>query len=437
MAQAAGINPGQHRMLLGGYLLLLVALALFIVRGIHRGLVHAVDFGLHYCQAIAWTRGEDPWSPESIRAIAEREGVFSTTLDNAIALPFTLMAIAPYTVLPYPVAKIAWLLTNLLLIGAMIKVLGDAIGVRWSWSDARAVWLIGMVLILAPIQTGLGFGQLAMASVAMMALAYDAHRRRRPGCAGVWYALAGVFKPHLALSMGLYWLLRRQWRLLSVAALVSVGFLLFSTVRLHVALPEWYDLWSEQASRHLDGGMADYTKPDGHVFVNLDYAVHRLVGSKPVTEAITWSIVGALLLVAIWRLRKDVRRGSDEEVDRLRELAIAGFLAMIGLLPLYHVYYDASLMVFAIAWAVGTVAISRSIWAWVILVASVGFWVPGAAALAVWTRRGIIPEAISEAAWFNNLVMAYQPWLLLLMVIALLAAMGRRPGDGRRAIAAI
>jgi Glycosyltransferase family 87 len=135
-----------------------------------------------------------------------------------------LVMFMPVGALPWPIAKFAWCLVNLISIAVLLWALRDYLGAtvdRWSFLILSSIFLVS-----TPLRNQIENGQLGLFSIAMLALALSAARRKHSIWAGMLLALAWM-KFTLTLPLSLVFLARREWSTLAVAValhLAATGF---------------------------------------------------------------------------------------------------------------------------------------------------------------------------------------------------------------------
>jgi len=398
------------------WLLLAAATAKFCYRGPWRAFQSSTDLALYYASARAWVEGSNPYDPENLRAVAARAGgAPATLLRNAISPPVTLVPLAPLTLLSWREAQAVWLAANLLLTAGMCWLLVRLASLRPT--STGGLLLLAMVLALAPLHTGLKHGQMALASTALLVGAVGAQWGGRGVGAGVLLALAGVFKPQLAAAFGLYWICRRRWRAVLTAAVVVGAVTLVALLRLHWAEVAWWPQWRANIEACFYGGDCDHTVAgQAHIFIHLQHPLYAILGSRAAATWLGWAVTAVLAAagVAAWRRTPETPG---------RELTVLAFLGVICLLPVYHIFYDAVVLVLPLCWAVRALGTRQKRWAIATIVLALPFLVSGAAALHVLAKTGRVPAHWASSWWWRALLLPHQPYLLLAMGIVLALAL--------------
>jgi hypothetical protein len=166
-----------------------------------------------------------------------------------ITPPFLAWLFVPLSLLPYTLSFAIWSLLGLLLLWLSLRWLGQANLKTFGW-----------VLTWYPLFASITFGQNSLLSLGILCLVYALWRKDRLWQAGLVASLI-LYKPQLALGIGVLWLLnwRRDWKaLLGLAAggavLAGLCFALLpdaSLAYVHFArtvlpdLPSWeqFPLW--------------------------------------------------------------------------------------------------------------------------------------------------------------------------------------------------
>ena len=184
-----------------------------------------VDFGTYYSAALlGMARGWRALYEGNLYATWEHAVIGHS--DKYVNLPLAAWAALPFTVLPFRVADVVWLL---LLAGAFV----------WSWRTATTgprwerVLLLLAALASYPVHLAIDLGQLALLVGALLVLHWWLLRAGHPVMAGVVLGLA-FLKPQDVLLLPLVLLLSRSWKaaaacgitvaVLAVAVAVAIGF---------------------------------------------------------------------------------------------------------------------------------------------------------------------------------------------------------------------
>lgn len=424
--------------------LLLAAAGEFLLRGPIR-FVHSQltwnDFLSPYIQADAWVHGKNPYATSSIVMLwpsgdprpdfVTREaanGSLPAKRGIPSLYPVTSLALlAPLTSLKWTAAETLWIAINttfLLLAPVFLIAISGA-----SWRSLRVQFFLAAALALAPLHTGLATGNPAVLVIALTTGAVWADRRRKAIVSGILLALAICLKPTIAVALVLYLLLRRHWRVFAVASAVTAVVAAIAAGWLDHERVAWLASYFDNNRKILaSGGLADFTSADPLRFnlVNTQVLFYSLFGSVSLAQWLSFSLAAALL--AFWLSLSLRRRSLSDESHRQDEFLGISTLFVISLLPVYHRFYDAGLLLWPLAWALLVAERGRrQLWT---MLAIVPFFAPGAALLDRWTEQGRIPQRIAHSGCWNMIVMPHEIWSLIALSILLLLWMDTSSRSG-------
>jgi hypothetical protein len=410
-----------------GLLLLVAALSILVARTT-RGGAWQWDFGIYSAASRAWIAGENPYDEPALYERWRRESASDfgdTTGDiswlQSIVPPTTLMAIAPFALLPRPAAFASWYAFNLFALAAAGAAALAMTGLRLR--QFRAWALLAAIVLLGPVQSGIHAGQPAIAAVACIVVAIWCASRGRSIAAGVLLGVAAALKLQLAAPFILLALYRRQWRTAAVASIVFAAIAVAAAGRLQVAGIEWWGDWIANIRRSAtNGGPNDFTaaNPTRDHLLNLQLPLYAITGSRQIATTLALLLCTAAAIVYAVRLRRGKAMTSAEE------LLLVAPAAVLTLLPVYHRYYDATLLIIPLAWAVAALAIPSSRRRAIIVLALIApFALPVGWATNL-IKRGYAPESFAGQSWWQIVVMPLQVWLLVALAIVLIAAIPPR-----------
>jgi hypothetical protein len=413
--------------------LLLVAGAEFVLRGPVRAIQVATqfnDFLSPYIQARAWTRGLDPYSPETLvrlwPGVAPSYFLPKEVADGSVlarrgiptAYPITsLVLIAPFSLFSWNLACALWLTTNLVFFVIMSFVLVTLAGL--SYREPAAALLAAFTLALAPFHTGIVTGNVALISVELGVIAVWAARNRHDITTGVLLAISAGLKPQIGLCFILYYLARRRWRVFGItlaglAVLASLGLL-----RLELGHTPWLRNYLNDNHVLLETGiLANFTpvNPTRFGLINLQLVLYSLVGSVNIANGLAVSIGATFLFAWVVGMR---RRGAQDDFEMLDLSAIA----VVSLVPVYHRFYDAALLVLPLCWVFISFRKARSLGSFLSLLLMLPFLIPGGTLLETMQASGRIPSILASRWWWEMIVMPHQVWMLFLLSVLLLYEM--------------
>jgi glycosyl transferase family 87 len=432
------IHPPGRKWHLILILLILLSGTEFIVRGPVRFARNRDfnDFISPYIQSTAWAKGIDPYSPASLVRLwpveAERPEFLDQDLTNGTLLlkrgiptayPLTtLLVLAPITILPWPLAHAVWLALNVLAYAAM--GLSLALLIHLGWNETRTYIFCAFLPALAPFHTGMAAGSIAIVAVAMTAVVCVAAERRQDILAGTLLAIAVSLKPQIGLPFLLYFLLCRRWRLAGTAIGIVALAAALAVLRLTIAGTPWLENYLfDNRMLFSRGSLGDFTEANPIRFglVNLQVLLYVIFHDRAIASGLALTVgVSAGLW---WLLLLNRQSGSGQHLLALSTLVV------ISLLPVYHRLYDASLLVFPLAWSLTDLTGKLRSLGNITFCLILPFLVPGGTLLEQIELRGYVSAAVRSAWWWNAMVMPHQVWVLVILGVVLLEAMRRTAND--------
>jgi hypothetical protein len=390
------------------------------------------DFISPYIQTRLWIHGEDPYSAQNlVRAWppeAERFDFLSRDLADGTlvykrgiptAYPLTAFALlAPIAILPWHIAHLLWLVITVLSFAVtVISLLSVAKLLPWSHTS---LLFLTLALALAPFHTALAAGSIVTVAVAASASAVWATTRQYEILAGLLLALAVSLKPQIGLPFCFYYLVRRRWRIPAVAVAAVALFFTLALLRCAISHTPWLQNYLYDARVLLGpGSLGDFTEADPLRFglLNLHVAAYAILHNRQ-AATITATIVAAVAGI-IW-LFLMLRKSSLDEAAGLLALST---LVTLSLLPVYHRFYDGTLLIFPVAWALiawngPTRITARAVLIVIVLV----FFVPGGTLLTQFQQAGHF-ASLRNYWWWNAFILSHESWSVLFLSLLLLRAM--------------
>src|ERR1700680_2529992 len=414
--------------------LLLVASAEFVLRGPVR-FVQAPnfnDFISPYTQTRAWIKSMDPYSPATLVAIWPRDAGQPSFLkkdlaDGSLVLkrgiptaypPTSFVLLAPVTWLPWHVAHRVWLAIGLLAFG--LTVLSLMLLTDFQWREERTYLFLALALALAPFHTGLAAGSIVIVAVGFCAVGVLAADRQWNVAAGALFGIAVGLKPQIGLPFLVYYLLRRRWRVVTTSATLLAILAAVAVLHLTMSHTPWLDNYRyDNRVLFAHGSLGDFTESDPLRFglLNLQVLLYTFVHDRAGANVGAMVVAGVLGL--LWLLLLQRRAHGNNELLELASLIV------LSLLPVYHRLYDASLLIFPLAWSLAELSGSRKELAKGALLLILVFLVPGGSALEQLQHTSHL-VALQQSWWWTHIVMPHQVWALLFLSVLLLVAMRTR-----------
>ncbi len=414
--------------------LLLLAGGEFVLRGPAR-FAHAAnfnDFISPYIQTRAWIAGQDPYSASNLVRLwppeAERFDFLTRDLaDGSLVLkrgiptayPLTaFVLIAPVAALPWHIAHPLWLVITVLSFGVTVASL-LSVAKLLPRTDLTLAFL-AIALALAPFHTALAAGSIVTVSVAASAAAVWASSRRHDILAGLLLAIAIGLKPQIGLPFCFYYLVRRRWRIPAIVGGVVVLVFILACMRCVASGTPWVENYLyDNRILFAHGSLGDFTEgnPIRFGLINFQVAAYTVLHNRDAASLVATAVAAVGGIVWLFLV---VRR---ERNDPSSELLALSALTVLSLLPIYHRFYDASLLIFPLAWSLTGLngplrALARSVLVVMVLV----FLLPGGTALQQMQQAGHF-AALRNYWWWNTLILPHECWSLLILCALLLCAM--------------
>lgn len=411
-------TTGNLRIIL--WILLFLAGAEFVVRGPVRYLREPTnwnDLSQNYTASRLWLKGQSPSDPRNFVALWKQQGrsrLELTDIRTHLApMLGGLVVMAPVAALPWKVAKILWLAILLIAFAATVWALAQVGDFRWD--ELRTLAFIASCLVLAPFHTGLASGNATVLVIGACAVAIWAARLRHDVAAGLLFAIACSLKPQIGAFLVLYYLVRRRWQLFFTAVASTLGLILFAALYLWLWGASWLQDYLHNArgfvtANHIDDFSS--ANPIRFTLINLQVPFFAITGHSSSANLLAFAAGGLLVCAWIyWIVRGD---------EHPPELLSLGAVSIIALLPVYHRFYDAGLLVVPLCWCITEIVGRPRTTVKIALLLMTPFLVPGTAFLQQLALHGRIPDAVKDSWWWDRVVMPHETWTLLLLSLVLL-----------------
>jgi len=385
------------------WLLAFLAATLYLtVRGIVPGLRQGQDFAPVYCASRLWMQGLDPYDDAQLKAEGARAGI-TTRIGlpdfAAVYPPLTLVVTSPIALLPFPFARLALLVLNLLALAGCWWMLARRFG--WPLDCPRSFVLGVVILSLAAVHTCLKDGQLTPIVLLGILVALDPASGWTSASVGWVVALLkySIPPPFMALSA------RRSGRNGVISPLVAVG-VFFAAVGLMAASVGLTSLLGGYMALvdalFAKGAWDDPTRiGDGTAsMVWLKALLYRVFSfaptAVPALNGIVIVAMGCVLVLLLLRCRDEGRL----------LLVIAAFV----LLTSYHRVYDAVVLVPGIAWLIDRGARAPDREGMLLSALLLPFLIPGPGAL-----QSVLSEPLKNHWLVYAIAIPHQTWCLLVI----------------------
>lgn len=416
------ISPLRSRRILL-LLLLLFASAEFVIRGpvrIVRRAGNYNDYTSSYIGAKAWLKGLNPYSNEVFwqlwkQSSNEPAKEQAESIGSRTPYPWTcFLLLAPLSLLDPATASILMgLMSSVLIVVSLFLLsrLPDLAGDPW-----RSWLFIGLALAMSPIHSGLGQVNISMPAIAFVFLSFWAASTGRPGRAGAFCAFSVALKPPIGAFFAVYYLASRQWKAFATTTATTLLLLVVAIGRLQVAGVPWLSGYLANSRLVLADPINAITaaNPKRFQMVNLQVLWYTLTGNERIANGLSLGLAAVLLAALVVFMLQ--RRGGVPA-----SLQVSAFAA-ISLLPVYHRFYDASLLVFPLLWSLSVEAKGMQFYRRSVLVLLVPFAAPVAWALENLQNANRIPTFLTRMRCWEPLVLGHEIWALLLLALLLTAA---------------
>jgi len=408
--------------------LLIVLGGLFLLRGPIRAIQGGSDLAHLYAAAALFVEGEDPYDGLACARRMREEGYERPqhVAEGSLYPPPTLAVLSPLGVMSWRAASLLWLAINLLSCGVLVWAAAQWLTIH----DRRMRWMVAALVVVAQgaVATSMSLGQLSLVAAACICAGLVLMQRHRGVNAGLLIGLACLIKPQLGLGFLLLILFMRQWRAAAAGVILIGAVSLAGVAQLISTTPDWAQHFKNNlATGQATGGIMDagVGGPLRHQMIDLRPLINIALPPSSVGSA-ALGLVGLLALVAIVRL---LQLGLREHL-----LLAASGVGLLILMPVYHRYYDAVLLLPLLVLVVnGLKNNPRDTPLLIVAMAMLPIFLPGPALLVRLTQKGVIPERLADAALWQHGVLQHQSWCLLIAAIALVWWTYRLPLPGQSA----
>jgi Glycosyltransferase family 87 len=372
----------------------------------------------------------NPYNTESLEVarieLINKSGDASIpTFTPAVYPPPTLAILSIFSQLPW--RKFRYLLLTVDTVGlvALLTVLSLSLGSKLYCPQSLIMWSVGFSW--APWHSGMATGNLAIPAISAGAVGWWASEQKRLWLASIFLLVSLMLKPQIGGLFVLILMLRRSWKPVCWGLAGWGGAFVVTALWMQKFTSGWWEEYSKLISaylvtmREIDPSSAN---PLRHDLINLQRLFYAISENSLLVEGLVVVLVGLMVLAVIVKHKNEIQLPPP--------LLTAGTVLVIGLLPFYHRFYDASLLLFAVAWAISTCCENRtlSLATKAIIVGCIPFLVPGAAALAWAVNHSYFPVRVTATWWWEALVMSHQVWALLIVTAGLSYLLVIKNGKG-------
>lgn len=277
------------------------------------------DFVQDYAAIQAIAEGRNPYEPYNDMTQRLFGGPPHRGKLYSFHAPSSLIFFMPLTPLPYGAAFVAWGVASFACLWLACGLSFGVIGLARQWVAGFAAALA--LIAIPPIRENFVEGQLNVVVVAGIVATWVAQRSGRPLLAGASLGVGFALKPIPGLFF-LYYVYRRQWRLLGAAA---VALIVLNVVGLGLA--GWDGLWLYATVNYPDHAAVWPAYPDN---ASLRGFFTRLFGPSswkrplyplPGVSTALWLLSGAALAAVAWLAARRVRKPGAGDADSRASIA--------------------------------------------------------------------------------------------------------------------
>jgi hypothetical protein len=378
--------------------LILRALALAFTPG-------KTDFTELYVSAWLWRHGLNFYDSTLVTATAP--ALTGTHMIMApVYPPTTLVAVSPFTFLPWGWANFLWLLLCLAAVGATIVLLMRLARVRLR--DRGALYLITAVLAFSPLHQGFHLGNVVLLIIPLVLTGILLAETGNYFAAGIILGLATLLKPQAGFWILVFYALQTRKKFFGGAVLPAVAlsipllwhpFTAADLASYHHNLDHWF------------GPDAPYGFTEKALLYHVNIIqvlIYQICGSVTATKFIAQAIFAAGIVT--WAVAFGRSRHAPVP------LAIASLVGL-SFISMHHSVPDATILLLALCWAL---PVNGQLWTWPQRLTCVILFLmmfPGHSALM---RLSEFDAAVSGTWWWKLLVDRYFVWLLIALNSVLL-----------------
>jgi len=211
------------------------------------------DLNVFYTASQAWFYGSNPYDSQNLYELFVGAGG-NVAPGASVNPPTTFVLLAPWAVLPWPMAVVVSIFLNVLLAAASVATVMSLAHLRVS--EPRGLLFLAFAFALASFHTSIAWGQLTIAATALVVASLWGTVHDRPILSGVSIALAIALKPQMGLIFLLLLLARRQSKAV-FAAVAALGIIAtVAAARLAIAAVDWLPTLASNLAQFTQGGVA-------------------------------------------------------------------------------------------------------------------------------------------------------------------------------------
>jgi Glycosyltransferase family 87 len=420
----------QIEWLMKNWFSLLVASLLFVfaIGKYHSGMIRTdgTDLGMPYLGARAWLEGSNPYDGDNLRRIqhaADAESFkFNLEYLPPVYPPATFVLLTPLALLNWPAAMHVWEISAVVMLVLAISAMLNLVGV--SWRDPRAWLLVLFCIVFAPLRNAFAMGQNALPAVCLAALSASALRRNRDVLAGLLLAAAICLKPHDVFLFLIYFAMIGRWRAVAWAIAGVTFVAMIAILRPGLSqlgwIPDWLR-WVNHAAA--PGGINDPSAKGPARFQLLHFPVvlFTILQNRWLVAVLNLLICGSL---GAWTAIIIFRRRLWRRADSFEFLAMSA-VAVFTLVPTFHRFPDAVLLLFPMAWGMSKLGTPSESVGRITVLLLLPFLIQPYDLIPQLYAHGIVPRTLATVWWWRCFARGSLVWVTLLLSCWMTFALSR------------
>lgn len=176
------------------------------------------DFSELYAASWLWRQGHNPYDP-ALATMAHQRVVGVSEDIFLVNVPTSLVLVAPFTFLPWGWANFVFLMLGVVGLAASIFAILRLRG-SLSWGIGTAAVIV-FILSFSPLRIAFQWGNIVLLVLPLSALTILLAEYKCDWQAGILLGLAFCLKPQIGIWIGIYYLARFRFKIVSSALAVS------------------------------------------------------------------------------------------------------------------------------------------------------------------------------------------------------------------------
>ncbi|WP_462323587.1 glycosyltransferase family 87 protein [Desulfoplanes sp.] len=383
------------------------------MRGPVRSIDNSADLTGPYLQSFVWIRGCNPYQPAEYLADKFLKNKNNGKgFNGAIYPPTTSFLMSPLALFSWSRAKIIWSAISVIIFIITMYLLGNSlIKKKYMYKNIKLFLLI--MFLFSPFHTGIALGQLSIVVICFLILTFVFYTNKKIILSSFFLAIAIGLKPQLALFGMLFFVIKKKYPIILISLMFYAVILLctqmFPVVFHGDHLCSSWSLWIERVFNGYGPTGGDRFLPDDILkfnTVNMHVLISQFVKNNLVIKWLAFALY--FLMFACFLLNYKRRTYNNDFVTY-------SIVMILMLLPVYHRFYDASILILPLSWCIFNYNLRSKIIILIILLSL--FFVPGGTVLIL--IHPYLSDFIKNSFLWNNFILPHQVWALLAAYVIL------------------